>query len=218
MDPTSVGTRLLYKGAEADLHLSQLGPWEAVVKHRVKKAYRTDELDKRIRRERTVREATALREAKGAGARTPSVLDVDPESYAIIMTYVKGQMARESLDARDAPSLRKIIREVGRQMALLHVGELVHGDLTTSNIIISEGLRPFLLDFGMSRRSTEAEDMGVDIHLFQRSIAASHRVDSRSCVRALALGYKEAAGERQARLSFRKAAEIARRGRYFAIR
>lgn len=218
LDSQIVEPRLLHRGAEADLYLSTLGPWEVIVKRRVSKSYRIGELDTRIRRERTVKEASALHEAKKAGVRTPTVLNIDLEDYAITMSYIRGRLARESLDQLDETSRSRLFRDIGRQMGLLHLGGLVHGDMTTSNIIISENQTPFILDFGMAHHSLEPEDRGTDLHLLRRSITTSHGIDVEEPLRALLKGYRETAGAIQARLSFAKAAEIARRGRYFALR
>ena len=218
MDTKSLEPKLFQRGAEADLYLSTLGPWDVVIKKRVRKRYRNPRLDERIRRERTAREATTLHEAKKAGVRTPNVLEVDLEKCCITMTRLLGPLARDSLDNVDPRSGSKVFRELGRQIGLLHVNGLVHGDLTTSNVVISEGDLPFILDFGMSSRSMEAEDRGVDLHLLKRSIATSHTVDPDRYMRSFSRGYKTTAGLKEAMVSFRKAAEIARRGRYFAIR
>ncbi len=218
LDSETVEPRLLHRGAEADLYLSTLGPWEVIVKKRVNKSYRIGELDTRIRKERTVREASVLHEAKKAGVRSPALLDIDLEDYAITMSYIRGKLARDSLDQLEGATRLRLFRDVGRQIGLLHLGELVHGDMTTSNIIISEAQTPFILDFGMAHHSLEPEDRGTDLHLLHRSIATSHVIDTGSCLRALSKGYRETAGAMQAKRSFAKAAEIARRGRYFALR
>jgi len=78
--------------------------------------------------------------------------------------------------------------------------------------------KPFMIDFGMSRKSTDREDHGSDLHLLQRSLVATHALDPTSSLKRVAKGYREVVGEEMAKLSLRKAAEIARRGRYFAIR
>lgn len=218
LDSETVKPKLFHRGAEADLYLSALGPWEVVVKKRVRKGYRTGELDTRIRKERTIREASSLHEAKRAGVRTPAVFDIDLEDYTITMSYIRGRLARDSLDRLDGITRLKVFLDIGRQMGLLHLGGLVHGDMTTSNIIISQNETPFILDFGMAHRSLEPEDRGTDLHLLHRSIATSHAIDAGSCLRALSKGYRETAGAIQAKLSFNKAGEIARRGRYFAVR
>ncbi len=218
MDSEAIDGVLFYRGAEADLFLSRLGPWNTVIKQRVRKSYRTTELDGRIRRERTIREALALHEAKRAGTRAPVVLSLDAEKHSIVMTRVEGTPARDGLDRMGLRASQLVFRELGRQVALLHQGGIVHGDLTTSNIVIAQGNLPFILDFGMSSYSSEAEDRGVDLHLLKRSIATSHAIDAESCSKAVWLGYREVLGPTEASKSFRKTREIARRGRYFALR
>jgi len=218
MDTPALGGTLFHRGAEADLYVSRVGAWDLVVKRRTRKKYREQELDNRIRRARTAREATALHEARRAGVRTPIVLLVDLEKTTIVMTYVKGLLARDSLELGGSRSTLGIFRELGRQIGLLHSSGIVHGDLTTSNIIVTGRDTPFILDFGMSSWSTEIEDRGVDLHLLKRSLATTHVVDEESSSREVSKGYKEVLGPRKTRETFRKAAEIAKRGRYFALR
>lgn len=218
MDSPALGGTLFHRGAEADLYLSRVGAWDLVVKRRTRKKYRNQELDNRIRRARTAREATALHEARRAGVKTPIVLMVDLEKTTIVMTYVKGLLARDSLEKGNSRSILRIFRELGRQIGLLHSSGIVHGDLTTSNILVTGSDTPFILDFGMSSWSREIENRGVDLHLLKRSLATTHHVDEESTSRAISKGYKEILGSRKASETFRKAAEIAKRGRYFALR
>src|SRR5467141_5416019 len=98
MDSSTLELHPLHRGAEADLFLSELPPWKAVIKRRVRKAYRNEELDSRIRKERTVRESSAIRDAKVAGAKSPSILGLDLERCSIIMTFVDGVAARDAID------------------------------------------------------------------------------------------------------------------------
>ncbi len=215
---SSTELTLLHRGAEADLFTFELNPWKAVLKKRVRKKYRILELDKRIRRERTTREALAMHAAKRLGVRTPTLLEVNPEGCSIKMNYIDGVLARNVLDSTSPSVARTILRDLGCQVGLLHGGEIVHGDLTTSNVVIAPGLRTYMLDFGMSSHTAQDEDMGVDLHLLERSLAASHTSDTRSSVRAFSRGYAESVGSAQARKVFRRATIIARRGRYFALR
>ena len=206
-----------HRGAEADLFLSRIGPWNAVVKKRVAKQYRNPILDKHLRRERTLSEASLLHEAKVAGTKAPSILNVDMESNTIVMTRIEGLVARDCMDSMSPKIARQLFRRLGEEVARLHSGGIVHGDLTTSNIIFTPSGVPFIVDFGMSRRSVEPEDRGVDLHLLQRSIRATHGQRS-SLIKSLVLGYKAAAGENVSKTAWAKAREISRRGRYFAIR
>lgn len=218
MDSSTLELHPLHRGAEADLFLSELAPWKAVVKRRVRKTYRHEELDAKIRKERTVRESSAIHDAKVAGARTPSILGIDLERFTIIMTFIDGLVARDAIDTMGDSRRLPLLEELGRQVGFLHSAGIVHGDLTTSNIIVPDDSKPFIIDFGMATKSSEPEDRGTDLHLLQRSLIATHALDATSSFKRVAKGYRESAGEKTAESSLRKAAEIARRGRYFAIR
>ncbi len=218
MDTSTLELEPFHRGAEADLFLSTIGPWRVVVKKRIRKKYRHSDLDAQIRRARTIGEASLMHEAKVAGAKAPSILGIDLDENLIVMTFVDGDLARDSLDEMPRSESAGLFEELGNQVGHLHLGGVVHGDLTTSNLVITRMGVPFILDFGMAYRSLEAEDRGVDLHLLQRSIATSHATDPLYCIKAVSRGYKRVAGEEMASSTFRKAAEIARRGRYFAIR
>jgi TP53 regulating kinase and related kinases len=218
MDTSNLTSTPLHRGAEADLSLATIGPWRVTIKRRVRKEYRHPSLDEQIRHDRTISEASIIHEARTAGARVPSIVGVDIENNAIAMTHLDGTVARERLDDMGITEARKLLRSIGEQIGLLHIAGIVHGDLTTSNVIVSPSGAPFIVDFGMSRRSIEPEDRGVDIHLLQRSIIASHSKNPSSMMNAMIRGYKQTAGKKVADSTRRKAREIARRGRYFAIR
>jgi TP53 regulating kinase-like protein len=206
-----------HRGAEADLFLTRIDPWDAVVKKRVAKKYRNPTLDNHLRRERTLSEAVIIHEAKIAGAKVPSVLGVDMETNTIVMTRIEGTVARDCLDMMSRKIARRLFLRLGKQVARLHAGGIVHGDLTTSNIIVTPSGEPFIVDFGMSRRSVEPEDRGVDLHLLQRSIRATHGEHS-ILIKSLVEGYNGEAEEDASSAAWAKAREISRRGRYFAIR
>jgi len=218
MDTSNLTSTPLHRGAEADLSLATIGPWRVVLKRRVRKAYRNPSLDEQIRHDRTLSEAAIIHEARTAGARVPSIIGIDVENNAIAITHLDGTVARERLDEMGIDEARKLLRSIGEQIGLLHTAGIVHGDLTTSNVIVSAYGAPFIVDFGMSRRSIEPEDRGVDLHLLQRSIVASHSKNPSSMMNAMIRGYEQTAGKKVADSTWRKAREIARRGRYFAIR
>ncbi len=136
MDSSTLDLQPLHRGAEADLFLSQLPPWKVVVKRRVRKPYRHELLDATIRKERTIKEATAIRDAKIAGARLPSILGLDIERSTIIMTFIEGLLARDTIDTMSNARRVSLLEELGRQVGYLHSGGIMHGDLTTSNIIV----------------------------------------------------------------------------------
>ncbi|HZY46242.1 MAG TPA: KEOPS complex kinase/ATPase Bud32 [Candidatus Bathyarchaeia archaeon] len=218
MDTSTLDLKLIHRGAEADLFLSKLPPWKIVVKRRIRKAYRNEQLDAALRKERTVRESSSIRDAKIGGARTPTILGLDLERSSIIMTFVGGLLARDLIDKMNSSDRLSLLEEIGRQIGYIHSAGLVHGDLTTSNIVLSADGRPFIIDFGMAGRSLESEDYGSDLHLLQRSLAATHAFDPSRSLRRVGMGYRQIVGEEIGRSSLQKATEIARRGRYFAIR
>lgn len=207
-----------YRGAEADLFLSQTGPWQTITKIRTIKEYRNPLLDHRLRRERTLSEVSTIHDARIAGVRVPSVLDVDLERNTIVMMRIGGAGVRECLDSMKSDEARSLFRLLGEQIGRLHLAGITHGDLTTSNIIRTNDGIPFLVDFGMSRRTGEPEDRGVDLHLLERSVNATHRHSASLLIKSFVEGYAETAGEKMASLTLAKAREISRRGRYFAIR
>ena len=206
-----------HRGAEADLYVAYAGPWKVVIKKRNPKQYREPVLDASIRRERTIAESSLIHQSRLAGVRVPSLIAVDLDNTLISMTFVDGILARDSLDQMSRAGRRRFFIDLGRQIGLLHSGGIVHGDLTTSNIIASRET-PFLLDFGMAHRSSHLEDQAVDLHLLQRSIATSHTTEPSACISSLATGYRKTLGDQTARMVWRKATEISRRGRYFSVR
>ena len=218
MDTSNLAAAPFYKGAEAELSSLTINSRRFVVKHRVRKNYRNPLLDQRIRRERTLAEAFSLHEAKNAGVRVPSIIGIDPETNTIVMTHIDGPVLRDRLDEISQKDAKKIFRSLGEQIGLLHHSGIVHGDLTTSNVLLPRFDMPFLVDFGLARRSLEPEDRGVDLHLLQRSMIASHPQDVSYVTKPLFEGYRATAGEKIARSTLAKTREISRRGRYFAIR
>lgn len=218
MDTSSLTLEPFYRGAEADLFLTTIGSWKAVIKSRIRKKYRNSRLDEQIRTERTFSEASLLHQAKTVGVRVPTLLGIDTDTKSIAMTYLEGTPVRESLDREKSSEAEILFRKLGNQVGLLHIGGIVHGDLTTSNIVVTKTGVPFLLDFGMSRFSEEPEDRGVDLHLLRRSMTTTQTRGHSSHIKALAQGYEERTGSRISASTFGKAAEIARRGRYFALR
>lgn len=207
-----------HRGAEADLYLSEMGGWKLVVKQRIRKKYRHSSLDQQIRRQRTISEASHMHQAKQVGARAPTILGLDIDRNSILMTYIDGNLARDNLGEMKPSDRITVFRELGSQVGRLHTGGMVHGDLTTSNLIVTHGDVPFILDFGMAFRSDEPEDRGVDLHLLQRSIITTQPSNASAFMKHFSRGYESSAGGGMAHSTFGKVREIARRGRYYAIR
>lgn len=207
------GLRLIAKGAEADILLDP--DWngvKALVKRRGEKGYRHPALDMAIRRSRTIHEAGIIHRAKEAGIPTPLLYQVDPEGATIIMEYVEGERVREIVDRLGAGERRRLFRLIGTQAGRLHRAGIIHGDLTTSNMIRA-GDAVFFIDFGLGEVSKEAEKRGVDLHLMRRMLTSTHFSHAEELFAAFEEGYRGAMGP-EAGEALRRMREIERRGRY----
>jgi N6-L-threonylcarbamoyladenine synthase/protein kinase Bud32 len=148
------GDKPVIRGAEA---IVQIGI-DTVIKHRYSKKYRHPDLDRRLVVERTRAESRLISESRRLGVPTPIISDITGDT--ITMERISGEKLCNSLTS-DA------LRDTGRVIGHLHSAGLIHGDLTTCNIIVQNG-RCHLIDFGLGFTSSEIEARGVDIHvLFQ---------------------------------------------------
>lgn len=205
--------RLIAKGAEADLWFDP--NWNGrrvVIKRRVEKRYRHPEIDRELRRLRTLREAEIIHRAKRAGVPTPVIYQVDPEEATMVMEYIEGSRLRDVVDELLPEERLKVFRLAGRQAGRLHRAGIIHGDLTTSNMILTPS-RLVFIDFGLAELSTEEEKRGVDLHLMRRMLQSTHFEYAEELLEAFLEGYREEMGA-EAKGVFRRMDEIARRGRY----
>jgi TP53 regulating kinase-like protein len=209
--------RLIKKGAEANLYLSELNGKAILVKRRVKKRYRLKELDKRIRLYRTIHEAQLIHDAKKAGVPTPIIYTVDVYAFTIIMEFIVGERLKELFYKASREDRGKYSRLIGVQVASLHTQNIIHGDLTTSNMIKTYDGKLYFIDFGLGFYSTSIEDKGVDLHLLKRALNSTHHRIADECFREALEGYRSILGD-ETDGTTRKIREIERRGRYFAER
>lgn len=215
MDAEPEGSKrvLISKGAEADLWLdSDWNGRRVIIKRRGVKRYRNPELDEELRRYRTIHEAEIIHRAKRAGVSTPIIYQVDPEGKAIVMQYVEGVRVRDIVEELDPEERRMLFRLIGVKAGRLHAAGIIHGDLTTSNIIW-DGERPCFIDFGLSELSREAEKRGVDLHLMRRMLMSTHFPHLKELSASFEEGYRSVMGA-EAEEALRRMREIERRGRY----
>ncbi|MFH0737558.1 MAG: KEOPS complex kinase/ATPase Bud32 [Candidatus Micrarchaeota archaeon] len=146
------------RGAEAVLSKKILLGRQCVVKERLPKGYRATELDRRLRMERTRGEARLLHKAKLAGVDCPTVYEVD--DFRITMGFIGG--SRPAMDEGDAEG-------AGRMLAKLHKDDIIHGDFTPANLILSDK-RLYVIDFGLGFISKDIEDKAVDVFTMLRAL------------------------------------------------
>ncbi|MCK9322894.1 MAG: KEOPS complex kinase/ATPase Bud32 [Candidatus Methanomethylophilaceae archaeon] len=160
-------------GAEADIFETEFLGRKAVMKVRSPKKYRHPELDEHIRTARIRSEVRLMKDAREAGVRTPIIYDLDLKDCSITMEYVNGNKMKDVLD-KNPDKAYKLCEMIGTAMANLHNARICHGDLTTSNMILTEKGELCLIDFSMGGSLIEVEDMGVDIRLLERAFASAH--------------------------------------------
>ncbi|NVM01877.1 MAG: Kae1-associated serine/threonine protein kinase [Candidatus Helarchaeota archaeon] len=162
---------LIKKGAEAYLYKENWYEKQIIRKFRRPKSYRILELDQQIRTYRTIHEAKLLAEARKVGVPTPIVYQVDIPNTTIIMEFIEGERIKELfLSSNDS---MEICMTIGNLVGRLHNNGIVHGDLTTSNMILSRN-KLFLIDFGLGDFSNSIEAFGVDLHLLRRALESTH--------------------------------------------
>lgn len=201
---------LIKRGAEAEIYLSDWNGRNVVIKRRVPKSYRLTEIDKRLREARTKLEAKMISEARRFGVSTPIIYDVNISQNQIIMDYIEGIRIKEKLHEVDSKEQEKLCFEIGKCLGKLHTNHLIHGDLTTSNMILRDG-KIYFIDFSLGGKSKEIEDKGVDLHLLSEAFESTHSEILEKFQNVLA-GYKEEYGD--ADLVIKKVKEIEKRGRY----
>jgi TP53 regulating kinase and related kinases len=204
---------IIAKGAEADIILDP--DWnsrKALLKRRGVKKYRHPQIDKDIRRYRTLHEADIIHRAKEAGVPTPLIYQLDPDGTTIVMEYVEGLKVRDAVPKLSLEENNILFRLIGEESGRLHAASLIHGDLTTSNMI-KDGDRVVFIDFGLGEISKEVEKRGVDLNLMIRMLASTHYTIMEPLLESFKEGYRKAMGE-EAEEVFQRADEIRRRGRY----
>ncbi|MFQ6107513.1 MAG: KEOPS complex kinase/ATPase Bud32 [Thermoplasmata archaeon] len=199
---------LIKIGAEAQLRLITWKGRRAVEKYRIPKAYRLAQLDERLRSSRIRTEVKLMTEARSFGISVPIVYDVDVVENKIIMEHVDGKQAKEVINSGVEAS--DLCRRIGSITGTLHSNGIVHGDLTTSNMLVSNG-DVYLIDFSLGRKSREIENQGVDLHLLKEAFSSAHS-ERFHLFRNVLSGYRE--NYERAEEVVERMAAIERRGRY----
>lgn len=210
--------KLIKKGAEASLYLADWHDRRVILKKRLPKEYRPSRLDDNIRTYRTTHEPQLMHEAKKAGVPTPTIFLVDINNATIIMAYINGKQIKRLLPEASTGDRRRICFRIGVLIGNLHKSGLVHGDLTTSNMILDSEGKIFFVDFGLAERTTELEAKGVDLHLMKRALQSTHFKFAEDCFRYVVKGYTKSIGAEASKNVLDKIREIERRGRYVAER
>ncbi|MDO9044607.1 MAG: bifunctional N(6)-L-threonylcarbamoyladenine synthase/serine/threonine protein kinase [Methanobacteriaceae archaeon] len=198
------------KGAEANIYEGQWLGEDVIVKKRVPKGYRISEIDQRLRISRTKKEARLLGQAKRYGVRTPVLWDINLENASLVMEKINGPQIKDVLSKVNEKSRENICKKLGENIARLHEGGIIHGDLTTSNLILKDD-EIFFIDFGLGKSSDLTEDKGVDLLVLKKALQSIHYQIAEVCFQCILESYEEFSGNDKIR---DKISEIQARGRY----
>jgi TP53 regulating kinase and related kinases len=210
--------KLLKKGAEANLYLADWHDRKVVFKKRLPKKYRQAQLDAQIRVYRTIHEPQLMHEAKRAGVFSPMIFLVDVKNTFIVMEYIEGTQVKQLLYEISEEERRNVCFKIGQDIAKLHRFGLIHGDLTTSNMIMNSEGRVFFVDFGLGEKDDGIEARGVDLHLMKMALQSTHYQFAGDCFKSVIDGYGSIMDVESLKSVLRKVKEIERRGRYVAER
>ncbi|XP_017467720.1 PREDICTED: TP53-regulating kinase [Rhagoletis zephyria] len=181
---------ILKQGAEGRLYMSEFKGEKCLVKERFVKRYRHADLDAQITRQRMKAETKAATRCRNAGILVPHILYTDLNERKIYMEYFENaatakeyiqQVVCEYQSHNAEALLRKLSTQIGSIIGRLHVNNIIHGDLTTSNILINPKVDQnddlydvIFVDFGLSHYNQSAEDKGVDLYVLERALLSTH--------------------------------------------
>ncbi|KAK6335391.1 serine/threonine-protein kinase bud32 [Orbilia brochopaga] len=228
MSRRSIDGTLIKQGAEAHVYKSTflLPTVPSLIKVRPRKAYRHATLDLRLTKHRCVSEARLLNRCRTMGVPCPAVYFVDERNGEITMEWIEGPSIRELLQrlidgSRDKRSegeeegegegesdvlsdsrVLDLMRQIGETVGKLHDIDIIHGDLTTSNLMLRKERRTtletnssentetesndggiellqgnyevVLIDFGLGQVSVSDEDKAVDLYVLERAFISTH--------------------------------------------
>jgi Kae1-associated kinase Bud32 len=197
--------QIIGQGAEAKIILNG----NFIIKDRVPKSYRLKEIDEKIRKHRTKSEKKLLEKAsKIINAPNPFPLE---EFSKIKMPFIKGKKLSESLNSFPLKEQKSICKKIGQEIAKLHENDIIHGDLTTSNLILTPSNQICFIDFGLGFISSKIEDKGIDLHLLKQALEAKHFNNWKVLFDEVLKGYSD---YKEANKVLERLTAIEKRGRY----
>ena len=204
--------KLIRRGAEGDIFFTTWNSQKAILKSRKKKDYRNSSLDYRLRKQRTIRESQIMSEVKEFGIHAPLIHFVDIINCDIIMQKIDGVLVRDLPNSK----LVNVCKKIGRLVGTMHKNGIAHGDLTTSNFIISKG-NTFIIDFGLANRTLKSDDHAIDLRLFKEILNSAHADIFERAWSNFLSGYKSSIGKERFAKITNKVMIIESRGRYARV-
>lgn len=222
--------KLKIQGSEAKVYEGKFLGKDAILKERFIKKYRHSELDKTLTAERIRAEVRALNRCFEIGVKCPAIYFADLKTRCIVLEKIPNSLTvKEILKSQfeehgvsSITSLEPLARKIGAGIAKMHKNELVHGDLTTSNLLLrkeqvqeiisGKEFEVFFIDFGLSKRDIVVEDKAVDLYVLERAISSSHP-NSEQFYDFIVDSYTKFLGDQASVIIIDKLSEVRQRGR-----
>jgi N6-L-threonylcarbamoyladenine synthase/protein kinase Bud32 len=200
-------------GAEAILVKDNWLGFNIIKKIRIPKKYRIPQIDQELRNSRTISESRLIIEAKKIGVKTPHIYEIDIPNTTIIMEEIEGELVKKILKQQSAiKEKQELVYEIGQQVGKLHSNDIIHGDLTTSNIVCDTENKITFIDFGLGKISNAVEDKAVDILLIKKCFISTHTEISKELFDSFQKGYYVTM--KNAKSILRRAVKVEARGRH----
>jgi TP53 regulating kinase-like protein len=204
--------KLIKKGAEADIYVTEWKNSDAILKIRKSKNYRNPILDKNLRKQRTIKESQTIMEVKSFGIPAPLVYFVNLEKSSILMQRIPGKPIHDLPDSK----VITLAKQMGNLVGMLHQNGIMHGDLTTSNFIFFQN-KVYVIDFGLSQKTIKPEDHAVDLRLIKEILNSAHAKIMEKAWKNFLTGYRSVVGTAQYFKIIKLVSEIESRGRYATV-
>ena len=166
----------LHLGAEAEVWSGTWFGRPAVRKQRRTRAWRHPDLDHRLGHRRMMSEARLMVRMQRAGVAIPALYYLDPDACTMVMQRMPGRPLIDVLrDNALPPSFKQsVLTSTGAAIRNVHRLAITHGDLSTNNVLIDEEGHATLIDFGLAAVDYEVERFGIDLHVVDEILGASH--------------------------------------------
>ena len=204
--------KLIKKGAEADIYITNWNNSKAILKIRKTKNYRNPILDSSLRKHRTIKESQTISEVKSYGIPVPLVHFVNLKNSSIVMQQIPGKPVHDLPNSK----IISLSKQIGNLVGILHKNGVMHGDLTTSNFILFKN-KVYVIDFGLSQKTIKPEDHAVDLRLIKEILNSAHATIMKPAWKNFLIGYKSAVGASKFQKIINLVSVIESRGRYATV-
>lgn len=201
--PLSACPELITQGAEGRLYKTTwlLPSIPCALKYRPSKPWRHPTLDQRLTKHRILSEARILAKCRRDGVRVPALYAIDEAAGWLMLEWIRGAPVRAYINdwlgkrtegIEQDEELKGLMRRIGTAVGRLHKIGIIHGDLTTSNMMLdptggsaangtaAEADKKSLqgevviIDLGLATGGVQEEDRAVDLYVLERAFGSTH--------------------------------------------